>query len=141
MYEILAGERRFRASVAVTEKATQVLLGQPKTYPSKMVDSLTTLLAKRSNAKAAFLTLMHDPSHDEKPHLVIGILADGDIEKLIREAGAVAGDTAPDGELVDLVRVVPGEEGLSEYFLREVKPFYERSWGCRLKSFFGRGNA
>lgn len=125
----------------ITEKETQVLLGQPKTYPIKMVDSLKALLANRSNAKAAYLVLMHDPARDEKPHLVVGIWAEGDIEKLIREAGAVAGDTSPDGELVDLVRVVPGEDGLSEYFQREVKPFYERSWGGKLKSLFGLGNA
>lgn len=123
----------------VTEKATQVLLGQPANYPSKMVESLSTLLSRRSNVKAAYLTLMHDPSHDEKPHLVIGIDAEGDIEQVIREAGVVAGDTAPDGEPVDLVRVSANERGLSEYFIREVKPFYERTLGGKLKSLLGIG--
>ncbi len=125
----------------VTTKATQVFLGQPKDYPSRMVDALTTFLATRNNVKAAYLVLMQDPSHDEKPHLVIGIEADGDIAQVIREVGAVAGDTSHAGEPVDLIRVIPGEKGLSEYFLNEIKPFYERRWGGKLKAFFGLGHA
>jgi len=34
--------------------------------------------------------------------------------------------TAPEGEPVDLIRVVRGESGIGRYFLEEVKPFYER---------------
>lgn len=122
----------------VTTKPTQVLLGQPSVYPAKMVESLSTLFAARSNVKAAYLVLMHDPQHDEKPHLVVGIDADGDIERIVREAGAVAADTSPAGEPLDLVRIARGERGLSEYFLNEVRPFYERkSWGAKLKAFLG----
>jgi hypothetical protein len=127
--------------VRVTQKATEVLLGQPAIYPSKMIDSLTALLSKHSNVKAAYLTLMHDPSQSEKPHLVVGIEAEGDIELVIREAGVVAGDTATNGEPVDLIRVEQGDRGLSEYFVRDVKPFYERRWGSKLKSFLGIGRA
>lgn len=125
----------------VTKAPTQVLLGQPAHYPDKMIDSLTALFTQKGGVKAAYLALMHDTSVDEKPHLVIGIEADGAIEPLIREAGVVAGDTSPDGEPVDLFRVVRGDAGLSEYFLQEVRPFYERRWGSKLKAFFGFGNA
>ncbi|MEX6504058.1 enhanced serine sensitivity protein SseB [Pseudomonas zhanjiangensis] len=104
-------------------KETKVLLGQPEKYPSEMVDSLTQLLAKHHNVKRAFLALMHDASVDEKPHLVVGIEADGDIELVLREAGNVAGDTAPDDEPVDLCLVSEGEAGLSNYFLTQTKPF------------------
>src|SRR6266511_361209 len=54
------------------EKDPQVLLGQPANYTSDMVASLSTLLAKHSNVKAAYLALMHDVSRDEKPHLIVG---------------------------------------------------------------------
>jgi hypothetical protein len=110
----------------VVEKDTHVLLGQPANYPTEMVASLSTLLAKHSNVKAAYLALMHDVSRDETPHLIIGIEAEGDFENVIREAGTVAGDTAPKGEPVDLIRVIRGESGLGQYFIEEVKPFYER---------------
>lgn len=128
-----------RPEQRITQKTTKVLLGQPANYPSKMVDSLTTLLSKHSNVRAAYLALMHDPSQDEKPHLVIGIEADGEVEQVIREAGVVAGDSAPDGEPVDLIRVERGGNGLGEYFVREVKPFYARHWASKLKSLLGIG--
>jgi type III secretion system (T3SS) SseB-like protein len=110
----------------VVERDTEVLLGQPSNYPTQMADSLATLLAKHINVKAAYLALIHDRSANEEPHLIVGIEAEGDIENVIREAGTVAGDTAPDGEPVDLVRVIRGKPGMAEYFIKEVKPFYER---------------
>ena len=114
------------ATPMVAEKATEVLLGQPANYPTAMVASLTTLLAKHSNVKAAYLAQMYIRSQDEKPHLIVGIETDGDFENVVREAGTVAADTAPEGEPVDLMRVVRGESGIGRYFLEEVKPFYER---------------
>jgi hypothetical protein len=115
-----------QASPRVTTAPTQVLLGQPAAYPTTMVESLRRLLSTHESVRAAYLALMHDPAHDEKPHLVVGIEAEGDVERVIREAGVVAGDAAPHGEPVDLVRVTRGEEGLSAYFLNEVEPFYQR---------------
>lgn len=125
----------------VTQRETTVLLGQPQEYPSAMVSALTTLFAKRSQVKTAFLLLMHDPSVDEKPHLVVGVLADGDVERLFREVGSVAADTSPAGEAVDLYRVERGDTGLSEHFFNNVKPFYQQSLGARLRSLFGGGQA
>lgn len=123
------------------EKDTNVLLGQPSHYPSRMIHSLTQLLAKHRNVKRAFLALMHDPSVDQKPHLIIGIEVDGDFERVMREAGNVAGDTAPDGEPVDLYRVTEGGEGLSDYFLKETTPFYERKSAGWLRSVLGFGKS
>lgn len=114
------------AEKRVTRKDTQVLVGEPKNYPTQMVASLKTLLATRSNARAAYLLQMHDAANDDKPHLVVGIEADGDIEQLIGEVGAVAADTSRPDEPVDLMHVVRGAHGLSEYFLEHVKPFYQR---------------
>lgn len=128
-------------SQRVVEQETKVLLGQPAKYPSKMVDSLTQLLAKHSNVKKAYLALMHDTSVDERPHLIIGIEAEGDMEKVMREAGNVAGDTAPEGEPVDLFRVDEKDMGLSQYFINQTKPFYEKKWGSKIKSWLGAGKA
>jgi len=111
----------------ITTEATQVLLGQPAKYPEKMVAALVSLFSKRPNVKAAYLVLMHDPSRDDKPHLVVGVDADHEIESIIREAGTVAGDTSPNGESVDLYRIEPDDQGgLSQYFICEVTPFYMR---------------
>lgn len=124
----------------VVQRETKVLLGQPANYPSTMVASLSKLLAKHSNVKRAFVLLMHDPSIDEKPHLVVGIEADGDVQRVMREAGNVAADTAPSGEPIDLVRVTRNEEGLSQYFLSQCKPFYEKKRSGGILKFFNKGN-
>ena len=125
----------------VTQKATKVLLGQPKERPTVMIDALTSFFAKRSQVVAAYLLLMHDTSLDQQPHLVVGIRAEGEFETLLREAGVVAADTAPKGEPVDLYRVVPTDKGLSVYFLESVEPFYTRNFGTKLRGLFGAGRA
>lgn len=120
----------------VIEKETQVLLGQPENYPAEMINSLTKLLKKHKNVKRAYLALMHDASIDEKPHLIIGIEADGDIETIINEVGNVASDSAPDDETVDLFQIQLNESGISQYFVESSKPFYEQSLGKKISSFF-----
>jgi hypothetical protein len=129
------------AKTRTVQKATRVLLGQPSNYPSEMVSALTKLLAKHPAIVAAHLCLMHDPTASEKPALVVGFVADGNAEQAMREAGSVAADTAPKGELVDFVLLKSGEQGISQYMLSEVKPFYERSWGVKLRSMFSPARA
>ena len=136
---LLSGEIGQKPVPHTVETDTQVLLGQPSQYPSKMVNSLTQLFAKHRNVKRAFLALMHEPSSGQDPHLVIGIEADGDIERVMREAGTVAGDAVSAGEPVDLCHVLEGEPGLSDYFLKQTAPFYERKPARGLSSLFGFG--
>ena len=116
------------------QEGTQLLLGQPSNYPSEMVAALTRLLAKHPAIVAAYLCLSHDPAADEKPTLVVGVLAEGDVTQALREAGTVAADTIPEGDVVDFVRLKQGEEGISQYMLSEVPPFYQRTWGAKLRS-------
>ena len=125
----------------VTKKAAETFLSQPEEYPSKMVDSLTTLMAKRGDVKSAYLLQLHEPSNDPKPHLVVGIELEGNVQQLMLEIGVVAGDSIPPGKPLDLMRIIPGEKGLSEYFLKEVQPFYERRWGAKLQDTLGFGRA
>ena len=136
---LLADGVNYQLEQRVTQEETQVLLGQPADYPDKLVDSLRALFEKQEKVKAAYLALMHDPSVDERPHLIIGIEADGEVEPVIREAGVVVADLAPGGEPIDLMAVRRGDTGLSEYFVEEVKPFYERRRVSRLRSFLGLG--
>jgi hypothetical protein len=125
----------------VVQKPTQVLLGQPDEYPAEMVSALTALLAKHSSVKAAYLCLMHDPSFQDRPGLVVGFEGEAGLERAMQEAGSVAADTVPKGHTVDFVTVVRGDKGLSTYFIESVKPFYERKWGAKLKVLFNAGRA
>ena len=110
----------------VMPKQTEVLLGQPADYPHKMVNALSSFFAQRANVRAAYLALMHDRARGEKPNLVVGIAVDGDAVPIVREAGTVISATVPQGQPVDMVIVEPGGGRVSEYFLTEVEPFYER---------------
>jgi hypothetical protein len=130
-----------RTTQRTLEKDAHVQLGQPAQYPTKMVNALTQLFAKHRNIKRGFLALMYNVTTDEKPHLVVGIEADGDIELILREASQVARDTAPDGEDVGLYRIQEGEQDLSDYFFTQTTPFYQRTLGSKLRSFFGFGKA
>jgi hypothetical protein len=123
----------------VVERETKVLLGQPAIYPTDMVSAVKSFLATRPKVKAAYLGWMLDPSRDKDPGLVVGIDVDGDdVARLMQEIGVVAGDAAK--ARVDLIRVLRGETGLSQYFLDDVRPFYERKLGG-LKGLFSFGRA
>jgi len=124
----------------VIEKKTNVLLSQPANYPTKMVDSLTQLFAKHPHVKKAYLAMMLDASAGEKPHLIVGVDIEGEMDKVVRDAINVAADTS-EGEAVDFYRVKEGESGVSAYFINDTEPFYERKWGTKIRSWFGVGHA
>jgi hypothetical protein len=113
----------------VVEKETKVMLGLPARRPEKLIKAVAAFLASCPSVEAAYIASIHDPGTDEKPHLLLGIQADGEaaaLEPLIGAAGQIASDLLPDGDYLDMVRVVPGEHGLSEYFLGRIAPFYQR---------------
>jgi len=122
--------------IRVVQKETKVLLGQPANYPSEMVSALSTLLTKHPAVKAAYLCLMHDPSSGERPTLVVGFEGDQDLTETMKAAGSVAADTAPKGEPVDFTVIKRSESGIGDYMFKSVKPFYERTWGAKLRSLF-----
>lgn len=136
---LLSGqEGQAPVSRTMTEE-TQVLLGQPAHYPTALVASLSQLFARHRQVKRAFLALMHDRRIDEKPHLVVGLEADGELDQVMRDAGMVAADVLPTGEALDMFKIEADDDaGLSGYFRRETKPFYERRWSARLAGLFGR---
>lgn len=111
----------------VVQQATNVMLGQPANYPAGMVASLSRLLVQHPCIAAAYLCLMQDADSDTPPVLVVGIEGDGDIAAAMREAGAVAADTAPRGEPVDFVVIERGTGGIGDYFVTSVEPFYQRA--------------
>lgn len=138
---LLSGETPNLIERREIKEQTRVRIGQPANYPFKMVASLRSFFITRTNVKAAYLALMHNPSLDDKPHLIVGIEADGDVEEILREAGTMIGGTVPDGDPVDMLNIKRGEPGVSQYFLKNVNPFYKRSLGIKLKSLFTSGHA
>jgi hypothetical protein len=138
---LLAEQSPQRLSQRVVEQDTPVQLGQPAEYPHAMISALSDLFAKEPSVNRAFLALMHDPSRDPEPVLLVGIENVGSFDEISRKAGTVAGETAPKDKPVDLTPVVEGAAGLNDYFINETQPFYERKKRGLFRSLFGTGRA
>jgi hypothetical protein len=110
----------------------------PEPYPAKMVDSLIIFFAARPEVTAAWVARKQGPG-DRRPHLLVGIDASRDVEKIIREAGSVALDTVADEQpevaFVDM-NGIPAE--ISKAISHTGRAFYDKSWGARLMNQSGR---
>jgi len=125
----------------VVQESTRVQLGQPADYPAEMISALTSLLSRHSNIKAAYLCQMHDPNVDQLPTLLVGFEGDGSLEEVIKEAGSVVADTAPRGKSVDFIEINRNDSGVSSYMYESVDPFYEKTWGAKLRTMLRPGRA
>lgn len=129
----------------VIEEDTTVLIGQPSEYPSRLVDSLTTLFAKDDAVDAAYLAFILNPSEENaKPHIMIGLVTDMDhFKKISAQAGSVASSVMEPEHLIDFLfidKALPGPaEDITGYMLNETEPFYRAEW--RTKIIPGMGNA
>lgn len=114
------------------EDETKVILGQPSQFPTALVTALSRLFSKHRTIKAAYLAHFFNPARDEVPHTLIGIDTDGNWDAIVGEAGMVSQDVLAKDEIVDFMRLVPGDTGPSHYMLHETKPFYQKSFLRRL---------
>jgi hypothetical protein len=119
----------------VTDSSAEFTISEPESYPDALVDSLTTLFSKHSQIEAAYLGFIQDHKEGSDPNLIIGLQGEGDLETIIREAGLVAMDTTLEEEYIDFVIIEEQDDGISQYFLQQSKPFYERRWGSKIKQY------
>ena len=122
----------------VVQKDTRVVVGQPAEYPVEMVSALSALLVRHPSVEAAYLCQVDDPSVRDSRSLLVGLKVDADLDRVVREVGLVAADTAPQGVAVDIVEVTSEGKGFSDYFSRSVEPFYRRDRLTQLKSWLRR---
>jgi hypothetical protein len=108
-------------------KDTKVFLGQPKKYPQELVNSLKTLFSERGDVKAAYLAHVADPSSNEPPHNIIGILPidTANFAEIIKQAGLVVNNVLKKTDFVDFMRIESNSE-VSDYMVKETVPFYTK---------------
>jgi hypothetical protein len=111
------------AKTLTIEKETQVQIGQPAKYPTDIVNSLKKLFSERPNVKAAYLGWVFN-SESGEPHYIFALDVDGDLQNLTQEAGFTAKQFLEQHEFVDFIKI--DNSGISNYFLKQTKPFYER---------------
>lgn len=104
---------------------TEVQIGQPANYPDKLVNELKLLFANRPFVKAAYLAAIKMDKNEKLPHLVVAIDLDGELRDVSKEAGPLAEKCLDKNEIVDFMQI-DNNGGISDYFINETKPFYER---------------
>jgi SseB protein C-terminal domain/SseB protein N-terminal domain len=121
------------------DRDVQVQIGQPAEEPVELIDALTRLFSRHGAVKRAFYAQMLVEAQEKPLSLVVALDADGSVDRLIGDMQMVIPDTAPDGLPVDVVLLGQADSLVDSYFqTTEIPPFYERSWGQRLRGFFVR---
>lgn len=118
----------------VVQKATQVLIGQPKDYPKEMVEALSRLYARSPVVKRAWVAFYHNPERDPEGGLLIALdVSDAkDMDRISGETGIVIESVPKQQKFTDLIRYE--NSGVAEYFTDQ-KPFYQKS---AIRNFWSR---
>jgi len=72
---------------------------------------------------------MDEHDNEDEAHLVVGIDVDEDIDsqEIVKDAMNIILEKAPEDETVDIFKIdLEQKEGMSAYFVHEMKPFYIR---------------
>ena len=118
---ILSGNYYSHKSVDFNEE-TKIMLGHPSKYPQKLIDSLVTYFKSNKKVISSYLAHIYIPSSNEPPHNIIGIEINEHYEKASREVGLISQSILDEGEFIDVIKI--GDCVISEYMLKETKPFY-----------------
>ena len=107
------------------EEDTKIQIGQPAEYPTNLVNALKKLFSERETVKAAYLAAVKMDNSEELPHIMIAIDVEGDRKEITNEAGPIA-ERYHNNKTVDFIQIDHTNGGISEYFLKNTKPFYTR---------------
>ena len=125
--ESLLDGSMFRAEATNLAAGTTILLGAPAQPPREVMDALSRFFAGRREVSAAYVAEAVMPGAGSDPHPVIGIETSGNFGKLAGELGVIIRAVTGPGVIIDLVQVdVGAHDAISQYLLRETKPFYQR---------------
>ena len=109
-----------------------VRVGQPKVYPKKLVKALCVLFISRSLIAEARLAFIARDDGGEPPHPLIGLVADGDVPRLVQEIFEVAATALP-GTPIDVVYIDPqGPLNPLQKHVLSIEPFFRRTPGSTL---------
>ncbi len=92
----------------------------------KMLKALKALFEEKGNVKLAYVAEMAERDENNTLQLAIGVEVDGEEGELFSEISDIILELA-ENETVDLFKLDRKEkEGMSAYFIHEMKPFYIR---------------
>jgi hypothetical protein len=104
-----------------------IVVAQPKVFPTRLVKALCVLFTSRALIKAAHLVYVLREGVDREPHPMIGLVADADVPRLANEIFQAAAEALP-GTVIDVVWLNPDDplDPLQKHML-SIAPFYKRT--------------
>jgi len=113
----------FQPKRQILTKETNVLIGMPKEYPTKVVTALVQYFQGKPEVKKAFVAQIHMPESGEPPHLLFSIQVDGDFHPIASGLSVIFQSILETGQFADLIQF--GQGSLDDYF-RSQQPFFQR---------------
>lgn len=94
--------------------------------PEQLVKTMSEVLSDFPEVEAAYLAIIHEPSVDPEPHLLVGIKGHGDLDTAIESiAGRIPEeDNDSDFEMFDFFTITDEDPEIADFLLEQVKPFY-----------------
>ena len=91
-----------------------------------MISKLTSVLGEYSQIETGYLAMIHEPSINEDPHLLVGIKGNGDLDEVIQLIAnrITEADNDSDYEVFDFFTVSSDDPEISDFREEHVEPFY-----------------
>ena len=94
--------------------------------PEQLVAKLTEVIGEHAQIETAYLAVIHEPSENDEPHLLVGIKGNGDLDEAIQSVAnkITEADNDSDYEMFDFFTITDEDPDISDFLLEHVKPFY-----------------
>lgn len=107
-------------------RSGDIIVAQPKVFPTKLVKALCVLFTSRSLIRAAHLVYVAREGIDTEAHPMIGLEASADVPRLAQEIIALYDAVFP-GMPIEVVYLPDGPLDPLQKHLLSVPPFYRRA--------------
>jgi len=94
--------------------------------PTQLIKTMQAVMSDYPEIESAYMAVIHEPSQDPEPHLLIGIQGHGDVGAVISSvAGRIPeSDNDSDFEMFDFFTITDEEPDITDFLTEHVKPFY-----------------
>ena len=106
-------------------KDTKIQLGVPSKYPTEIMAEMCNAFRNISTVVAAYVAWINVPNSGEPPHYIFALDIDGEYRDVAPKAGEIFEKYADQGSFADFIKI-ERSGGISEYFLKESTPFYQK---------------
>ena len=121
----------------ILDKAKLVVFETVTAPPAESISALITLFSRTPGITAAYLVRCLDPGHVKRATLVIALVAQGNMDAVMRESAGVIRDTYRGTDVVDMIVMPDRDEQIWTNIRAIGTRFYDRSWGERISEAFG----